>query len=134
MVTFLFQTGSATKQWDSRFPYSLFFLSSYSFYFLLLSYPRLECKDTQIRGKGKNGRKGRTDGGNSIFIWKSGQGGKEERKEGRGSLSGPPSMPNRGVLILALEPAPESDFNSFWDLCQIRIQEKSGFVTAIEVL
>ena len=43
----------------------------------------------------------------------------------------------RGVMIPTLDPAPESDFNSFWDMA-IPIPDpdpgKSGFVTAIEVL
>ena len=45
---------------------------------------------------------------------------------------------NRAVTIPALDPAPESDFNSFWGLIAILIEDpdpgKSGFVTAISVL
>ena len=52
---------------SKRFPYPAFLF--------LCSYPRLECKDTQIRREeGEERKEGRMDGGgNSIFIWKSGQ-------------------------------------------------------------
>ena len=43
----------------------------------------------------------------------------------------------RVVTIPSLDPAPESDFNSFWDLMAIPIPNpdpgKSGFVTAIAI-
>ena len=47
-------------------------------------------------------------------------------------------VPFRGVAILALDPVPESDLNSFWDFGAIPIPVpdpgKSVFVTAVEVL